>query len=63
VWLEGLGKLKKSTSSWTRTSDLPACSIVLQPAMLPCVPITIIVVIKLQESCVVYAQDGKTSEL
>jgi hypothetical protein len=26
VWLEGLGKLKKFTSSGTRTSDLPACS-------------------------------------
>jgi hypothetical protein len=28
VRLEGLGKLKKSTSSGTRTGDLPACSIV-----------------------------------
>jgi hypothetical protein len=27
VRLEALGKLKKSTSSGTRTSDLPACSI------------------------------------
>jgi hypothetical protein len=35
VGLEGLGKLKKSTSSGTRTGDLPACSIVLQPTMLP----------------------------
>jgi hypothetical protein len=31
VQLEGLGKLKKSTSSGTRTGDLPACSIVPQP--------------------------------
>jgi hypothetical protein len=28
VWLEGLGKLKKSTSSGTRTGDFPDCSIV-----------------------------------
>jgi hypothetical protein len=35
VWLEGLGKLKKSTSSGARTGDLPACSIVPQPTMLP----------------------------
>jgi hypothetical protein len=28
VRLEGLGKLKKSTSSGIRTGDLPACSIV-----------------------------------
>jgi hypothetical protein len=28
VRLEGLGKLKKSTSSRTRTGDLPACSII-----------------------------------
>jgi hypothetical protein len=33
--LEGLGKLKKSTSSGTQTGDLPACSIVPQPTMLP----------------------------
>jgi hypothetical protein len=33
--LEGLGKLKKSTSSVTRTGDLPACSILPQPTMLP----------------------------
>jgi hypothetical protein len=31
VWLEGFGKLKKSTSSGTRTGDLPACSVVPQP--------------------------------
>jgi hypothetical protein len=37
VQLEGLGKLKKSTSSGTQTSDLPACSIVLQPCH--CVPL------------------------
>jgi hypothetical protein len=33
VRLEGLGQLKKSTSSGTRTSDLLACSIVPQPTM------------------------------
>jgi hypothetical protein len=36
--LEGLGKLKKSTSSRTRTGDLPACSIVPQPTTLPRAP-------------------------
>jgi hypothetical protein len=39
VLLEGLGKLKKSTSSGTRTGDLPACSMVPQPTTacpLPC---------------------------
>jgi hypothetical protein len=35
VRLEGLGKLKRSTSSGTRTSDLPACSILPQPSTLP----------------------------
>jgi hypothetical protein len=35
VRLQLLGKLKKSTSSWTRTGDLPACSTVPQPATLP----------------------------
>jgi hypothetical protein len=39
VRLEGLGKLKKSTSSGTWTSDLPACSIVPQPTMLPRAPL------------------------
>jgi hypothetical protein len=37
VWLEGLCQLKKSSDlirNWTH--DLLACSIVLQPAMLPC---------------------------
>jgi hypothetical protein len=34
VWLEGLGKLKKSTSSETRTSDFPGYSIVPQPTRL-----------------------------
>jgi hypothetical protein len=33
--LEVLGKLKKSTSSGSRTGDLPACSIVPQPTVLP----------------------------
>jgi hypothetical protein len=37
--LEGLGKLKKSTSSGTRTGDLPSCSIVPQPITLPRAPI------------------------
>jgi hypothetical protein len=35
VRLEGLGKLRKYTSSGTRTGDLPACSIVPQPTTLP----------------------------
>jgi hypothetical protein len=38
VRLEGLGKLKISTSSGTRTGDLPACSIVPQPTTLPRAP-------------------------
>jgi hypothetical protein len=38
VRLEGLGNLKKSTSSGTRTGDLPACSIVPQPTTLPRAP-------------------------
>jgi hypothetical protein len=38
VRLEGLGLLKKSTSSGTRTGDLPACSIVLQPTTRPRAP-------------------------
>jgi hypothetical protein len=33
--MEGLGILKKSTSSGTRTSDIPACNIVPQPTALP----------------------------
>jgi hypothetical protein len=39
VRLEGLGKLKKSTSSGTQTSDLLACSIVPQPTTLLRAPI------------------------
>jgi hypothetical protein len=39
VRLEGLGKLKMSTSSGTRTGDLPACSTVPQPTTLPRAPI------------------------
>jgi hypothetical protein len=35
VRLVGLGQLKKSTSSGTRTGDLPACSIVPQPSTVP----------------------------
>jgi hypothetical protein len=38
VRLEGLGQLKKSTSSGTRTGDLPACIIVPQPTTLPRAP-------------------------
>jgi hypothetical protein len=38
VWLEGLGKLKKFTSSRTRTGNLPTCSIVPQPTTLPRAP-------------------------
>jgi hypothetical protein len=37
VRLEGLDKLKKSTSSGTRTGDLPACNIVPPPTTLPIV--------------------------
>jgi hypothetical protein len=35
VRLEGLGKLKKSTSSGIRSRELPACSVVPQPTTLP----------------------------
>jgi hypothetical protein len=35
VQLEGLGQLKKSTSSELKTCDLPACGIVPQPTVLP----------------------------
>jgi hypothetical protein len=38
VRLEGLGKLKKSTSSGIRSRDLPACSVVPQPTTLPRTP-------------------------
>jgi hypothetical protein len=38
VQLEGLGKLKKSTSPRTRTGDLPACSIMPRPTTLLCAP-------------------------
>jgi hypothetical protein len=41
VRLEGLGKLKKSTSSGTCTGDLPACSIVPEPTALPRAPLRI----------------------
>jgi hypothetical protein len=34
VHLEGLGKVKKSTSSGTRTGELPACGTVPQPTTL-----------------------------
>jgi hypothetical protein len=39
VRLERLGKLKKCTSSGTRTGDLPACSIMPQPTTLPLAPV------------------------
>jgi hypothetical protein len=39
VRLEGLGKLKKSTSFGTWTGDQLTCSIVPQPTTLPCAPI------------------------
>jgi hypothetical protein len=35
MWLEGRDKLKKNHLIWTRTIDLPACSIVPQPITLP----------------------------
>jgi hypothetical protein len=35
VQLEELDKLKKIHLIWTRTRDLPACSIVPQPTTLP----------------------------
>jgi hypothetical protein len=38
VQLEGLGKLKKFHLIGTRTSDIPACSIVRQPTTLPVSP-------------------------
>jgi hypothetical protein len=38
VWLEGLSKLNKSTSSGTWPGDLPACSSVSQPTMLSRAP-------------------------
>jgi hypothetical protein len=48
VRLEGLGKLKKkkSTSSGTRTGDLPACSIVPQATTLPHAPFVLYSVIE-----------------
>jgi hypothetical protein len=39
--MEGLGKLKNSTSSGTRTGDLPACSIVPQATTLPRAPLNV----------------------
>jgi hypothetical protein len=39
VRLEELGKLKKYTSSGTRTGDLPACSVVPQPITVPRAPL------------------------
>jgi hypothetical protein len=42
VRLEGLGKVKKSTSTGTRTGDLPPCSTVPQPTTLPRTPCFII---------------------
>jgi hypothetical protein len=45
VQLEGLSKWKKIHLIGTRTRDLPACSIVPQPTMLPRAPIIIIIII------------------
>jgi hypothetical protein len=40
VLLEGLGKLKKSNDFiGNQTRDLPPCTTVPQPTMLPCAPI------------------------
>jgi hypothetical protein len=39
VWLEGLGKLKKSNDIWNQTYDLPACGTVPQPTALPDAPL------------------------
>jgi hypothetical protein len=41
VRLEGLSKLKNSTSFITRTGDIPACSIMPQPTTLPLAPLQI----------------------
>jgi hypothetical protein len=40
VRLGGLGKLKKIHCIGTRTHNLPACSIVLQPTTIPRAPVT-----------------------
>jgi hypothetical protein len=45
--LGGLGKLKKSTSSGSRTGDLPACSIVPKPTTLPRAPVVVVSVLLL----------------
>jgi hypothetical protein len=50
VWLEGLGKLKKSTSSGTQTNKLPACSIAPQPITLSCASV-LLCHTNLMESC------------
>jgi hypothetical protein len=38
VRLEGLGQLKKPHLTGTRSRDLPACGVVLQPTTLPRAP-------------------------
>jgi hypothetical protein len=50
VWLEGIGKLEKSTSSGTRTSYLPTCSIVPRPSTLPRAPNSIGTIMKNTET-------------
>jgi hypothetical protein len=46
VRLECLGKLKKFTSSGSRTGDLPACSIVPQPTTLPRAPHPVVIYVQ-----------------
>jgi hypothetical protein len=55
--LEGLGKLKKSTSSGTPTGNLPACNIVPEPTMLPNAPISIYCYLKFNSSAKSYADE------
>jgi hypothetical protein len=52
VRLEGLDKLKKSTSSKIRTGDLPACSIVPLENVLVCsCPGKYLLSVRLREKC------------
>jgi hypothetical protein len=59
VRLEGLGQLKKKINLiGTRTCDLPICSIVPQPTMLPRVQTIVLAIFKLYDvSEVGYALD------
>jgi hypothetical protein len=50
VWLEGLGRLKKFTSSGTQTGHLPACSKAPQPTTLQCAP-NLVVYLNLKHFC------------